>query len=41
MCACPFDTIPMVDAAFTGLRVDIKVLQVIVEIDGSSAEIPS
>ncbi len=39
MCRAPLDAIPMVDSAFARLMVDVKVLQVVVKVHGTSAEI--
>lgn len=41
VCSSSFDTITMVDSSFACFVIDVKELKVIVEIDGSSAEISS
>lgn len=37
----PFNTVSMIDAAFSSLGIDIKPLKVVVEIHGSGTEISS
>ena len=37
----PLDTIPVVDATFACLVIDVEVLQVVIEVDTSSAEVPT
>ena len=41
MGSCSLNAIPVVDASLAGLRIHVKVLQVVVEIHRSSAEIPA
>ena len=36
---CPFNAVPMVDTAISCFRIDIKELQIIVEINGAGAEV--
>ena len=38
---CTFDAIAMIYASFAGLGIDVEVLQIIVEIDGTGAEVSS
>ncbi len=39
MSGTPLDTITMIDSSFASFMVDIKVLKVVVEIDGSRTEV--
>lgn len=39
MCSSSFDTVSVVDASFTSFVVDIKVLEVVIEVHASCAEI--
>ncbi len=39
MCSGAFDAIAMVDTAFAGLVVDIEILEIVVEVDGTCAEV--
>lgn len=39
MCCRSFDAVSMVDTAFTGFMVDVKVLEVVVKVDGAGAEV--
>ena len=39
MCCRSFNTVSMVDAAFTGFVVDVEVLEVVVKVNGAGAEI--
>lgn len=41
MSGCPLDAVSMINPPFASLRIHIKILQIIVEIDISSAKIPS
>jgi len=41
MCSCTFNAVTVVDTTFSSFRIHIKVLEIIVEIDRTSAKISS
>lgn len=39
MCGCTFDTVSVINTTLARLSIDIKVLKVVVEVDGASAKV--